>query len=251
MDGNTEPIIAVIGHPIAGNPSQFALERALQSLNLEWRVFSFDVTAEHLDKALDGLEVLGVRGVLIDESLAPVVGRWRATESDEATDGPCIDCLIRDDTTGLFRKHGAASAWFQTIVSEHAKLIEHDIQKTILIGDPEKCAAWKSAELTPTVTRLPRNLLRIEETDLIVIQRGDQEPADLEVEDWPEDDESILVVDFSEGHPDLSAIKSRGYKVITAESLRIGTLIECFRKWTSKEAPIETIHDAIEEYLAV
>ena len=36
MDGTTEPIIAVLGHPIAGNPSQLALERAFAAMKLEY-----------------------------------------------------------------------------------------------------------------------------------------------------------------------------------------------------------------------
>ena len=48
MDGTTEPIIAVIGHPIAGNPSQLALERALRAMDLDWRVLSFDVKPDDM-----------------------------------------------------------------------------------------------------------------------------------------------------------------------------------------------------------
>ena len=54
MDGTTEPIIAVLGHPIAGNPSQFAFESALQSMELDWRVVSFDVSPEDIPAALQG-----------------------------------------------------------------------------------------------------------------------------------------------------------------------------------------------------
>jgi hypothetical protein len=256
MDGNTEPIVAVIGHPIAGNPSQFAFERALQSLSLEWRVFSFDVPPDKLGRALDGLEVLGVRGVLIDDRLAPVAGRWRAgadqgNDDDAAETQPAyVDCLFRDAAADSYCKHGAANAWFQSVISEHAEAIGHAIEKTILIGDPQQVAPWHSPALDATIRKLPRNTERILEADLIVIA-ADDEAADLELEDWPDGDDSILVFDFSSGHPDLSAIESLGYKVISPESRRIGTLIECFRKWTSKAAPFDTIHEAIEEYLAV
>ncbi len=255
MDGNTEPIIAIIGHPIAGNPSQFAFERALQSLNLEWRVFSFDVPPDKLGRALDGLEVLGVRGVLIDDMLAPVAGRWRVVVDEEGgaaaeTQFAYVDCLYRDVAADSFGKHGAGNAWFQTIINKHAKAIDHAIEKTILIGDPEQVAPWRSPTLDATVSKLPRNTERILAADVIVIAAGD-EPAVLDIEDWPDGDDSILVFDFSSGHPDLPAIESLGYQVISSENRRIGTLIECFRKWTSKAAPFDTIHEAIEEYLAV
>ena len=38
MEGTTEPILVVIGNPIAGNPMQFAIERSLRALELDWRV---------------------------------------------------------------------------------------------------------------------------------------------------------------------------------------------------------------------
>ena len=62
MDASTEPIIAVIGHPIAGNPSQFAVERALQSMDFDWRVLSFDVLPEDVASALEGFAVTGIAG---------------------------------------------------------------------------------------------------------------------------------------------------------------------------------------------
>lgn len=77
-DGTTEPIIAIIGHPIAGNPSQLAIERSLLSLGMEWRVLSFDVQPRDVAKALDGFAVTGIAGVMIAPTLQQAAGQWFA-----------------------------------------------------------------------------------------------------------------------------------------------------------------------------
>ncbi|MDA9858707.1 hypothetical protein N9D23_11360 [Rubripirellula sp.] len=112
MEGTTEPILTILGHPIAGNPSQFAIERALHDMNLEWRVLSFDVPEADIPAALDGLEVLGIRGVLVDSSVSRAVAKWYAAkypQQDEAS--IAIDCLYRD-RDGLLRGSCELGDWF-------------------------------------------------------------------------------------------------------------------------------------------
>lgn len=87
MDEATEPLIAVIGHPIAGHPAQFALERAFAHLGFDYRVASFDVSPENLGKALDGIDVLRFRGAYLDGSLREAASAWYRTRTDvESTD---------------------------------------------------------------------------------------------------------------------------------------------------------------------
>lgn len=78
MDGNTESLIAVIGSPIAGNPAQFVLERALEALDVDCRVLSFEVPADRLGSALDGIESLRFHGALVDHAMAELTGQWLA-----------------------------------------------------------------------------------------------------------------------------------------------------------------------------
>ena len=80
MDRTTEPVIAVLGHPIAGNATQFALERAFAAMQIDWRVLSFDVAPSKLHLALEGLDVLGVEGVLIDPSLSDAAKLWASNK---------------------------------------------------------------------------------------------------------------------------------------------------------------------------
>ncbi|WP_234952781.1 shikimate dehydrogenase [Rhodopirellula baltica] len=68
MDEKIEPVLAVVGHPVAGNPTQFALESALEQANVDCRVLSFDLDAKQLPIALHGMHAMSFRGVWIDAS---------------------------------------------------------------------------------------------------------------------------------------------------------------------------------------
>lgn len=66
----TEPVLVVLGDPIAGNPSQFALERAFAAVNAEWRVVSRSIAPADLATAIAGLKVCDFGGVWLDHHLA-------------------------------------------------------------------------------------------------------------------------------------------------------------------------------------
>jgi len=68
MDGTTEPIIVVIGHPIAGNPTQFALETGFQSAQIDCRVLSIDLSAADFPAALAGMDAMKFRAVWVTPS---------------------------------------------------------------------------------------------------------------------------------------------------------------------------------------
>src|SRR5687768_2016194 len=51
-----------MGQPIAGNPTQFMMERAFESEGLDWRYLSLEVSPEKLGDAIRGIKALGFRG---------------------------------------------------------------------------------------------------------------------------------------------------------------------------------------------
>ncbi len=116
----------------------------MESAALEWRVFSFEVSPQQLTTALDGLDVLGVRGVLIDKTLAAVVEQWHSDDGNDPTE--YTDCLYRDQAAGPFVKFSAQRAWIKAKINEHAVLRHRDIEKTFVVGEiPEKAfLAYKS-----------------------------------------------------------------------------------------------------------
>ena len=123
MDRTTEPVIAVLGHPIAGNASQFALERAFAAMQLDWRVLSFDVKSANLQMALDGLDVLGVEGVLIDPSLSDAARQWAQAKSLQVTFAPVSSSRTVDENQADHGScHSPLDAKFDILFREHSSL---------------------------------------------------------------------------------------------------------------------------------
>jgi len=59
---SVQPILVLLGHPIAGNPTQFMMERAFARHELDWRYLSVEVLPEHLADAVRGIRAMGFRG---------------------------------------------------------------------------------------------------------------------------------------------------------------------------------------------
>ncbi|MFK8114856.1 MAG: hypothetical protein AB8B91_21825 [Rubripirellula sp.] len=302
MEGTTEPLIVVIGHPIAGNPSQFAMERALHAMDLDWRVLSFDVDPKDVGTALDGFAVTGIVGVLVDPSVADAAADWsslrlarpEAEEPDSAVksdashvevkadatanpdstnpstesssgssssgssteqehDSPSadsesqappqsVDCLSRNEEREFTASH-QATTWLDEQVASHPG------DRRIWLGDllRHPISQQRLDEQVPA----PPSLQQIETADVIVIGDSESDSLDLEIEDWPANDGSTLVVNCSGDSSIESDCRERGYRVLSADDIRIATLQRCLLCWTGQEPQTDLIRDAIEEYLGV
>ncbi|TWT82492.1 hypothetical protein CA13_39550 [Planctomycetes bacterium CA13] len=262
MDGTTESIIAVIGHPIAGNPTQFALERVFDSLHLDWRVLSFDVKPENLATALLGLEVLGVQGVLLDTALTKHTATQHAAPvSDENTsDEPNLvkfDCFYRNEKirVGLIG-YDAQSDWIRRQIETHYRSANESLSRSVcVIGQfhlDEQRVLPK--EFSESVAFLLREDGEKFEEDVIrdagIILLGEHNAA-LEWDDWLLSNSSVLVVDMTDGYPLLPKLVESGRTVITCDQRQVGALCHCIEQWIGETPSPEIIIDAIEEYMAV
>lgn len=61
-DSSLQSIVSLIGHPVAGNPSQFLFERAFSHHDLDWRFLTLDVESDDLPDAVSGMKALGFHG---------------------------------------------------------------------------------------------------------------------------------------------------------------------------------------------
>lgn len=265
MDETTEPVIAVLGHPIAGNPSQFALETALESIRADCRVLSFEVTPDDLAAALEGAQALGLRGVLLDAGLAPRAKAWcerrpgglRSAETQ-------VDCLFREpENPHRLIGTDVARQWLAEAISRHFQLRGRSVEQALWIGRDRESAGVAGAERLAGVAVEQRSTAerlgadRIARSDLIFLAPSaespeKQPPAPLDSDRWPVDDASTLVVDLTaEGHPEAARLRDRGYTVLSIEQRQVAVLHRCLRLWIGQTVPEELLGDAVEEYLAV
>lgn len=84
-----QPILALLGYPVGGNPIQYMMEKAFAHCGLDWRYVSLEVRPEHLADAVRGLKVMGFSG-----------GNCAAPHQE--TIGPLLDQLGRTaELTGV------------------------------------------------------------------------------------------------------------------------------------------------------
>lgn len=57
-----QEMVGCLGQPVAGNPTQYMLEKAFASAGLDWRYLTFEVPPEKLADAIKGLRALGFKG---------------------------------------------------------------------------------------------------------------------------------------------------------------------------------------------
>lgn len=279
-DGTTEPIIAIIGHPIAGNPSQLAIERSLNSLGLEWRVLSFDVAPENVAKALDGFSVTGIAGVMIAKNLQSAAAAWyadyaqasvpsgedaependsaaSAASRDAGAEAPAsqvgnllINCLHRSEPLRFLGSD-------QQIAYLENRLADRSVSDALWLGklpgeEQRGCwpTQWNLFSDSVACTEVDADLITA--ADLIVLaELDDSEPYDGELDEWPVDDGTTVVIDLVGRESFAAGLEARGYVVISCIDLQVGMLAGCLQEWTRKQALPETIAEAIEEYFGV
>ena len=57
-----QPILTLMAHPVAGNPMQYAVEKAFAHLGLDWRYLTVEVSPDDLADAVRGMRAMGFRG---------------------------------------------------------------------------------------------------------------------------------------------------------------------------------------------
>ncbi len=57
-----QEIVCCMGKPVAGNPTQFMMERAFAAVGLAWRYLTLEVPEENLAAGLAGMRAMGFRG---------------------------------------------------------------------------------------------------------------------------------------------------------------------------------------------
>ncbi len=60
-----QEVIALLGHPAAGNPAQFLFERVVARDSLDWRFLTLETAPSRLTDALAGISALGFRGCIL------------------------------------------------------------------------------------------------------------------------------------------------------------------------------------------
>ena len=61
-DSPLQQIVCCMGQPVAGNPTQYMMEKAFAAANLDWRYLTLEVSPDNLADALRGMRSMGFQG---------------------------------------------------------------------------------------------------------------------------------------------------------------------------------------------
>jgi shikimate dehydrogenase len=97
-DSALQEIVCCIGRPVAGNPTQFMMQRVLANTGLDWCYLTLEVAPEDLADAMRGIRALGFRGVSlsIPHKVAAIPLLDALSESAELMGA--VSCVRREDS---------------------------------------------------------------------------------------------------------------------------------------------------------
>lgn len=84
-DRVVQPMVACLGYPVAGDPTQFVMSRIAREAGLDWRFFTSEVEPEHFETAFRGVQALGMAGVSILEPFQEPAVPFLKSLSDAAS----------------------------------------------------------------------------------------------------------------------------------------------------------------------
>jgi shikimate dehydrogenase len=274
-----QPLLALLAHPVGGNPTQYMIEKAFAHHDLDWRYLTFEVGSDNLADAVRGLRALGFRGghcadphkqaviPLLDRTpdAAAMIGAVNLIlrEGDalvgENTEGKGVVDAIRRTLDPAGRRVvligagrvaravaielAAAGAAGLTIVNRtQSRAAELAEALTVKFQVPALAAPWEAeCAITPDIN--------------ILIQAaspgngGEEIRPPILLDSLGPD---LLVADVAADSPRswlLSEAAERGCKTIDGLSMFIEQVAIAFRLWTGVDPDRLVLREAVEEFL--
>ena len=91
-----QEICVLLGQGVAGNPTQYMMEKLFVHHGLDWRYITLEVTPENLGDAIRGIRALGFRGANITKPHKVPVLAYLDRLSEAAALIGAVNCIIRD-----------------------------------------------------------------------------------------------------------------------------------------------------------
>lgn len=280
-DESLQEIVCCMGKPVAGNPSQFMMERSFAAAGLDWRYLTLEVSPEDLPAAVAGMKAMGFRGgnFTIPHKVAVIPHLKRLTEAAELMGAVnCIfaegDGFVGENTDGkgfvsalkevidpegkkivLFGAGGAARAIAVELGLNKAASIDivnrdagrgRDLSKLLSerVGIDSKWIPWNGTHELP------------EEADIVIngTSIGLCDGSAMVPVDSSTFRESMIVADVIFNPPEtrfLQAAKDAGCRTIDGLGMLVNQGVIGFKIWTGVDPDPSVMREALEEYLGI
>jgi len=273
--------VAVFGWPVAGNPTQYMMEKAFVDAGLDWRYLTLEVPPDKLEDAVRGMLAMGFRGFNCTLPHKVTVLNYLSRTSEAAGLMGAVNCvnrvgdeLIGENTDGkgfvqslrevtepsskevvLFGAGGAARAIAVELALAGAAKItivnrsaERGRELASLVNDkirvPAAHAPWDDDYEIPSGTDVVINATSIGLGDGLArlpIALSSLTPQ-------------MVVADVIPNPPDtwlLRQARERGCKTLDGLGMLVNQAVINFKIWTGVDPNRDVMREALEEFLGL
>jgi shikimate dehydrogenase len=276
-----QEICACLGQPVAGNPTQYMMERTFAHHLLDWRYVTLEVPPEQLGDAIRGLRALGFRGGNITKPHKCEVIQYLDGTSEAAALMGAVNCinreedrLIGENTDGkgfvqslrgvsdpagkrvvILGAGGAARAIAVELALSGAAAItvvnrspQRGQELVDLLAEklklPATLTAWEGDYSVPAGTDVLINA-----TSIGLFEPEARVPINLDTLRAP-----LVVADVVFNPPEthlLRDARQRGCTVLDGLGMLVNQAVIGFKIWTGIEPEAAVMREALEEYLEI
>lgn len=272
-----------IGPALAGNPTQYVMEKCFQHSGWDRRFLSLQVEIEDVSAAVAGMRAMNFRGAVVTGPLQRAILDCLQDVGAEAGRSHLVNCLYRDGDGQWFGEdtigRGFRRSLPETFDPQGGKvmilgsgamacaiacaLLDAAIGEMIVAGVDQDSANRLVSALQPHAGEANLRCVsgdapfEVEPDVQLLIhapESGDAESA----EAVPLVEESIradmLCADTCFGSPSTGFLQmgaNRGCSTLQGQQIQVHVWAECVRLWTGSEPDVEIMREALEEYLGL
>jgi shikimate dehydrogenase len=282
-----QDVCCLMGDPVAGNPTQYMLEKAFAVADLDWRFLTFEVAADDFETAIKGAKIFNFRGVMLASPHRGQVSNFLDSATDAARIAHQVNCLVQSQ--GQLRGHNTEGQALRRLVE--GKLPLKGAKATILGSG--RLARSFAAELALAGAAAIELICiaPVQAEPLVAALQGEPPTAGLEcrITPWPaangviaisgdtrllvnatpvgrQDPKArlpieidslppeLLVADAVYHPPDTKLVRDarkRSLYVVDGLTLLVEQAALAFELWTDRQADREAMREAVEEFLVL
>lgn len=280
VESHLQTIVCCMGQPVAGNPTQYMMEKAFDAAGLDWRYLTLEVPSENLPDAIRGMRAMGFKGgnFTIPHKVAVIEHLDGLSEAAELMGA--VNCINRDDDDKLIGENTDGKGFVQSLravtgsqdkkvvilgAGGAARAIAVEIglagaaQVTVVNRTVER--GQELVDLLNERVKVQSELVRWEgdcnvpdDTDILInatsIGLGDEDArVPLKVESLRP---GLVVADVIFNPPQTQLLRDanrRGCTTLDGLGMLVNQAVIGFKIWTNVDPDAGVMREALEEYL--
>jgi shikimate dehydrogenase len=271
-----------MGQPVAGNPTQYMMEKAFAAAGLDWRYLTLEVSPQNLPAALAGLRAMGFRGgnLTIPHKVAAIAHLDELSEAARLMGA--VNCIHHVD--GKLRGENTDGKGFVQSLGELTSPAGRRIEILGAGGAARAIAFELSLAKAASIDIVNRTPQRAEELVAALGQASLAQPVTVRYRPWeglhrvaPEseivinatsiglgDSSAMVPLDTTTLLPNmivadvifnpsmtqlLRAAEERGCRTLDGLGMLVNQAVISFEIWTGVRPDAQVMRDALEEFL--